>query len=246
MSAVRFLLSFAALAVCAEANAKSVLFVGNSYVYTNDLPGLFAAVAKSGEIPQRRTRRRRRPSPSSSTQRIRPRSRSSAPGNGTSSCCRSRASGPRSKNRRSKGTCFPAAQSLAKSVRESSPKAEVLFFETWGRRDGDEQNCKVLPDVCTYAGMQEKLNDSYRTIAEKNSARLSRVGEAWQKARKNHFEEIELYGPDRNHASVAGTYLAACVFYTAIFGKPCLGAGPLSLPAEQATALQLVADSVAP
>lgn len=31
--------------------------------------------------------------------------------------------------------------------------------------------------------------------------------------------QIELYDPDGSHPSVAGTYLAACVFYDALTGK---------------------------
>jgi PKD repeat protein len=89
---------------------------------------------------------------------------------------------------------------------------------TWGRKNGDAQNCPFLPDVCTYLGMDNLLNARYRTMAQDNNAIVSPVGAVWRYIRQN-FPSIELYQADESHPSVAGTYAAACAFYTVIYRK---------------------------
>ena len=65
--------------------------------------------------------------------------------------------------------------------------------------------------------------------------------------------DIDLYGPDRHHASPAGSYLVALSVLRGVFGRDVLGlparigfAGRpvLDLPKAQATALQAVAQSL--
>jgi PKD repeat protein len=53
------------------------------------------------------------------------------------------------------------------------------------------------------------------------------VGVAWKKVRQD-FPGINLYDPDQSHPSVAGSYLAACVFYSNIFKKTSVGSTHLA------------------
>jgi hypothetical protein len=55
-------------------------------------------------------------------------------------------------------------------------------------------------------------------MAEANNAVISPVGAVWRYIRQN-FPLIELYNADGSHPSEAGSYAAACCFYTAIFKK---------------------------
>lgn len=55
-------------------------------------------------------------------------------------------------------------------------------------------------------------------MADNNEAIISPVGAVWKYIRQN-FPSIELYQADESHPSVAGTYAAACSFYTAMFRK---------------------------
>ncbi len=55
-------------------------------------------------------------------------------------------------------------------------------------------------------------------MADSNNAILSPAGAVWKYIRQN-FPLIELYQSDDSHPSVAGTYAAACSFYTALFRK---------------------------
>jgi PKD repeat protein len=55
-------------------------------------------------------------------------------------------------------------------------------------------------------------------MAEMNEAVVSPVGAVWRYIREEH-PLIELYSSDESHPSLAGSYAAACSFYTSIFRK---------------------------
>lgn len=69
---------------------------------------------------------------------------------------------------------------------------------------------------------------------------LAPVGTAWKNVRLAH-PEIALYAPDGVHPSRQGSYLAACVFYSALLRKGVLGADRLGLEASAAAVLQKAA-----
>lgn len=93
--------------------------------------------------------------------------------------------------------------------------AKTVFYETWGRRDGDKQNAHLFP---TYEAMQEALSDSYKKAARRCSAELAPVGQAWAELRKAEPElGRRLYTGDGSHPAGPGAYLAACVFYATLF-----------------------------
>jgi len=98
-----------------------------------------------------------------------------------------------------------------------------VLYMTWGRENGDAQNCASFPFMCTYAGMQEALRTNYVALGNFNDAWVSPVGAAWATVRAEH-PEINLYVADGSHPSVAGTYLAASVFYCTLFHEPCTAA----------------------
>jgi len=113
---------------------------------------------------------------------------------------------------------FPYARALDSVITQYNICSETIFYMTWGRKNGDASNCSFWPPVCTYNGMDSLLNLRYQMMAEQNTAIVSPVGEVWNYVRTNH-PEIELYSSDESHPSVAGTYLAACTFYSTIFRK---------------------------
>jgi PKD repeat protein len=113
---------------------------------------------------------------------------------------------------------FPYARILDSMINAVNPCAETVFYMTWGRKNGDASNCSWWPPVCTFAGMDSLLNLRYRMMADSNEAIVSPVGAVWKYIRQN-FPSIELYQADESHPSVAGTYAAACSFYTTVFRK---------------------------
>jgi hypothetical protein len=89
---------------------------------------------------------------------------------------------------------------------------------TWGRRFGDNSNCSFWPPVCTYEGMDSLLNLRYKMMGQLNNAIVSPVGLVWKEIRQSN-PEIVLYQSDESHPDMAGSYAAACSFYTTLFHK---------------------------
>jgi lysophospholipase L1-like esterase len=134
----------------------------------------------------------------------------------------------------------PPARQLSQLISSANPQAQVVFYETWGYKNGDQTYCSSVSSLCSYDTMQARLNYSYGQLAAANSALLAPVGEAWAAVRSAH-PEIELYQSDGKHPSAAGTYLAACVFYVTLFKKSAVGAANLGLDRATAKALQTIA-----
>ncbi len=109
--------------------------------------------------------------------------------------------------------CFPFAASLDNKVEEFNPCAQTVFYMTWGRQNGDSQNCPNWPPVCTYEGMDDLLYERYMTMAEDNEALVAPVGAVWRFIRTN-YPTINLYSNDGSHPSIAGSYTAALTFAT--------------------------------
>lgn len=97
--------------------------------------------------------------------------------------------------------------------------AEPLLFMTWAYKGDNE--------------MHKQLLKAYTEAGAKYDLRLIPVGNAFQKAQQ-HLPNIELYvadvlsvdanghltyRTDIKHPSPAGSYLAACVFYAALYKK---------------------------
>lgn len=95
--------------------------------------------------------------------------------------------------------------------------AKTVFYQTWGRRDGDKMNAKLFP---TYESMQKALSRSYHSVAKQCDAVLVPVGDTWAQVRRDNAElGVALYKKDGSHPSAKGAYLAACVFYATIYEK---------------------------
>lgn len=93
--------------------------------------------------------------------------------------------------------------------------AKPLLYMTWGRRDGDAENRKVLPDFKT---MQQQVTTSYETAAEQNQAGIVPVGLVWSWIHdKDSVFGEELYAADGSHPSPKGSCLAAAVFLHNLF-----------------------------
>lgn len=141
---------------------------------------------------------------------------------------------------------LPYATVLNDSIKSNYSCSETLFYMTWGRKYGDQQNCANWPPVCSYLGMQERLMAGYMTMAEENNSTVAPVGLAWKYAMDNDTDSLlNLYSGDNSHPSLAGTYLSACVFYASIFQKSPVGSSyNAGLSEADALVLQQVAEDV--
>lgn len=137
---------------------------------------------------------------------------------------------------------LPFAAELAARARKVSAGTRVVFYMGMAHREGDQFHKKTLPAVGSYTGMQARTNATYRRMAKTSNAMLAPVGEVWARMRADH-PGIELY-VDERHPSVAGTYLAACVFFTTLFSQSCASAYvPGSLEGAIAATIQQVSDA---
>lgn len=212
------LFSFLSLLCVGQTLTKKVLFLGNSYTYSNDLPQLIANAAQSTNdvlLFDSNTpggyRLQDHNSNSTSLSKI-------AQGNWDFVVLQEQSQLPSFPINQVNTQVFPYATSLNNLIISQNPCAETVFFMTWGRQNGDSQNCAVFPSVCTYEGMDDLLRERYMTMTINNQAIVSPVGAVWRYLR-THSPELNLYVSDGSHPSLLGSYAAACTFYTTLFRK---------------------------
>ena len=103
--------------------------------------------------------------------------------------------------------------------------AEIVFYMTWARQH--------IPE------MQGEITEAYLALAEKLKAKVAPVGMAWEKA-FSEMPDLALHTADKSHPNVAGSYLAACVFYSTFYNESAEGlAGPMAV--DEAKFLQSIA-----
>ncbi|HUM48223.1 MAG TPA: PKD domain-containing protein, partial [Chitinophagales bacterium] len=103
-------------------------------------------------------------------------------------------------------------------VKQYNPCAVTMPYMTWGRKNGDASNCDAFPVMCTYQGMDTTLRNCYLNLTAFINGTVSPVSVVWNYLRQN-YPGIELYQADESHPSAAGSYAAACCFYTMLYKK---------------------------
>jgi len=202
----------------AEAQTKSVLFLGNSYTDVNNLPQLTYNVASSAgdtliydsNTPGGYTLQGHSSNQTSLTK--------IAQGNWDFVVLQDQSQRPSFPMSQVAVEVFPYAHILDSTIKANNHCGNSMFYMTWGRKNGDSYNCAAWPPVCTYNGMDSLLHMRYMMMADSNNAVVSPVSAVWKYIRQN-YPLIELYDMDESHPSLAGSYVAACCFYTAIFRK---------------------------
>lgn len=238
------LLLLAAILLTNAQTTRKVLFIGNSYIYTNDLPNMIKTLASdcgdtleySQSTPGGCTFQNHL-SNSTTLSLIQQ-------GGWDHVVLQEQSQLPSFPYSQVQSECFPYAAQLCEAIRESAPQAGIVFFMTWGRRDGDASNCANYPPLCTYEGMDSLLCARYTEMAEHNHAALSPVGRVWNHLRNEH-PEIELYSSDGSHPSAVGSYAAAVTFYTILFQRsPSCISNDLAVDAAAAQAVRETVEQV--
>ncbi|HTF06484.1 MAG TPA: T9SS type A sorting domain-containing protein [Bacteroidia bacterium] len=117
---------------------------------------------------------------------------------------------------------LPYAEGLDSLVHLNDSCTQTVFYMTWGRKNGDAQNCTAYPPVCTYQGMQDQLRNRYLQMGHDNDAIVAPCGEAWRDVIAT-TPAFDLYIADESHPSLHGSYLNACVFYATIYRRSPVG-----------------------
>jgi len=226
-----------------QSNAKRVLWIGNSYTYVNDLPSLLRQLALSGgdslimdsNTPGGYTFANHS-SNAVTLQKL-------ALSTNDFVILQAQSQEPSFPPTQVESQTFPFAHQLDSLIHAGSTCAKTVFYMTWGRKYGDSQNCLNYPPLCTFEGMNDRLRWAYKQMADENEALMSPVGMAW-KASWAADSTINLWSSDFSHPSLAGSYLAACVFYATILEKNPVGLSyTAGIPASQATFLQQIASN---
>ncbi len=103
--------------------------------------------------------------------------------------------------------------------------ARAVLYMTWARENAPET--------------QQAISDAYEKIGEELGALVVPVGNVWQQVFQNRDQPL-LYDRDGSHPSLAGSYLAACVFAITLFQLDIanLKTGPAGLSLKDRLELQ--------
>jgi hypothetical protein len=183
-------------------DSLNVLFIGNSFTARNDLPGLIArlAVARGKELEHRLI---------------------SA---GGASLRRHWNAGEAQKAINDGGFNFVVLQEQS-TLPIKNPKrmyetvrlfdqaikhagGKTVLYQTWARQHAPET--------------QQAITDAYCGIGRELGALVVPVGVAWQSILRKHDHPV-LHDRDQSHPTLAGSYLAACVFLGTLFKEGPVG-----------------------
>ncbi|MBN1969699.1 MAG: hypothetical protein JXR48_07055 [Candidatus Delongbacteria bacterium] len=96
--------------------------------------------------------------------------------------------------------------------------SDTMLFMTWGRKNGGTQSYGGYssPEFANFENMQDSLNSTYTRASECINSEIAEIGEGFRISITS-YPEIELFSNDGSHPSYAGSYLAALIFYSKLF-----------------------------
>lgn len=246
MNKLIFLLGILAGTQIATAqDTVSVLFIGNSFTFMNEMPNTFREIAKSkGKMVH--------------VERVTEGGKSldwHSKQEKTYTTLRSRkwdyvilqelSNTPAQPDSKTETISLPFFRQLADSIRKNAECTQIMLYMTWGYKNGNSQ----WAEISTYESMQARISNTYMRYSDLISAQLSPVGAVWSQVRKS-YPALELYDADTFHPSPLGSYLSAATFYAAIFGdspygsKYYAGLDPYTVEMIQLTASQTVLNNL--
>lgn len=225
--------------------SKSVLFLGNSYTQFNNLPSLVASIATSegnSLIHDSNT-------PGGYTLDGHSTNTTSlnliGQGGWDHVVLQEQSQLPSFPWQQFQNSSVPFAKIICDTIRYADSCIEPIFFNTWGRLNGDSQ----WDSINTFEKMNERLYEGYTYLASQNNAKRAPVGIGFQHLHEDLGSPItlaDLYTGDGSHPSIYGSYLTACIMYDLIFEEECSGSSflPTGISNSEAAYIQLIADHV--
>ena len=183
-----------------QSHSINILFIGNSFTQRNDLPGLLAEMAAAQDLHVKH-------------ELISVGGASLRTHWNAGRAAKAIATGGYDYVVLQEQSTLPVknAQRMAENVRlfdETIKQAgsKTVLYMTWARQHAPES--------------QQAITDAYNSIGKELGAIVVPVGLAWQKFLAKHDRPV-LHDRDQSHPSLAGSYLAACVFLAALLkAKP--------------------------
>ena len=108
---------------------------------------------------------------------------------------------------------FAAVEDLAARIRKTG--ATPMLYATWGRHS---DSADLAEHGLTNETMTKKLALAYEEIGARLGIPVAHAGLAFREVYTGD-SGIDLYNPDLSHPSYAGSYLAAATLYARIFGE---------------------------
>lgn len=216
VTAVCLLVSLSISAFAADVPPIKILFIGNSYIFMNDMPDMFMAMAQASE---------RKVEISSIL----------VPGASLEVHWKK---GQALKEIQRQHWDYVVIQEHSLLNGKITPKGEILLGNP---ATGLWRYGKAFAEVAKKSGAQpvflmtwkrkfaldhyqDMLAMAYEKAAKDNHGYLAPVGLAWRQFQRQDTS-IDLYAEDGSHPSPSGSYIEACTLYSTIFGK-----GPDKLP----------------
>jgi len=183
-----------------------ILFIGNSYTYANDMPGIVAELAKS-------------------------RGRNT---DILSVCAGGKTLEWHLKSKQTIDSLLGSRwdfvilqeQSLRPIEAPEKMISSVEMLADLARRQGAEPALYLTWARQHKPATQDAIDTAYAEAAKLAKARIAPVGPAWQIAISKK-KDLCLYTNDKSHPNMQGSYLAACVIYSTLFQE-----SPEDLPFE--------------
>lgn len=212
---MRNLLSFILICICviSWAQTDSILFLGNSYTSTSNVPGTFKSLAESA----------------GKSVYI----ESYTPGGKQLNQHASDATTLAKINSKkwdyiilqeqsqmpliNPGNTRFYAQQLVQTIKTNHLCTEPIIYMTWARKEGNSWLTQI---GYTHEQMASYYEEFYGNVFEWTTGRVSPVGSAFHEATRRG---INIYSGDGSHQNSDGTYLAACVFYATVFKESPIG-----------------------
>lgn len=197
-------------------NARSLLFIGNSYTYYNDMPtAIFEKFANAAH---------KMPTVDAITKGGWTLEKHADPTDESGTLVKTALMGEKKydvvilqeqslRPAIAPEKFFTAVEDLAARIRAAG--AQPVLYATWGRHSEspDLQTHGLTNETMTY-----KLAAAYAAIGERLDIPVAFAGLAFHEIYTGE-RDIELYNADRSHPSYAGSYLAAATLYAKIYGE---------------------------
>lgn len=133
---------------------------------------------------------------------------------------------------------IPYIKQLLDSIYANNSCTNVLLYQTWGYDSGFKDD--TLGIDWSYQTMSDRIHEGYLYVSQQLNLSIVPVGKVWETVKENH-PQIQLYQEDKQHPSLAGSYLAASCFYAALFKTEPNLSFTAKLDPKQAALIQEIA-----
>ena len=133
---------------------------------------------------------------------------------------------------------IPYIKLLLDSIYANNSCTNVLLYQTWGYDTGFKDD--TLGIDWSYQTMSDRIHEGYLYVSAQLNLSIVPVGKVWETVKENH-PQIQLYQEDKQHPSLAGSYLAASCFYAALFKTAPNLSFTAKLDPKQAAVIQEIA-----